>query len=645
MRRVIIIAITVFLAAISSNSPAAPTVEDFARLPTFADLEIAPGGKYLAARVNSNNRYAISVFDISGSQFTQVQGITENDELSIRWFQWVTPSHLLVSMTFTAERGRNVQTTETRLFVINAETRESTAPFRHRRGEVPVQIQDDIVSFLPHDPDHILIQYSREDPTRPDVYQVEITKTAKHIRLQKGRLGVFDWMTDQRGEVRLGRGVRGERTSFLTIKLAGDDDWLDFSHRVSNESSNFSPLAFANDPNKMYVASNHEGDPNGLYIFDIETDSFQDLIFKHPSVDIASINVDETTGELFSINFVEDDVGTVYLAHRPIDDDISKVVRQYPRMDVSVSSVTDDGNYAVLRLQAAGDPGAYYLLDRVTPQIRQLPPQYPGLDSDSMGNAISTTYNARDGLTIPAFVTLPPGTNGLDAASQMPFVILPHGGPAARDFLRFDYWVQFLVSRGYGVLQMNFRGSAGYGQSFKDAGDREWGQAMQDDISDGVNWLVENGYADPERVAIMGGSYGGYAALMGAAKTPDLYRCAISFAGVADLPDLIRTQRKYIGGRYATRFIGDLWKDRRMLAENSPARRAGDITIPVLLFHGDKDVVVDIDQSTKMANALRKNDKQYEYIRFENGNHHLSLHLNRLAFLTKSGEFLAECLN
>ena len=168
---------------------------------------------------------------------------------------------------------------------------------------------------------------------------------------------------------------------------------------------------------------------------------------------------------------------------------------------------------------------------------------------------------------------------------------------------------------------------------------------MQDDISDGVNWLVENGYADPERVAIMGGSYGGYAALMGAAKTPDLYQCAISFAGVADLPDLIRTQRKYIGGRYATRFIGDLWKDRRMLAENSPARRAGDITIPVLLFHGDKDVVVDIDQSTKMANALRKNDKQYEYIRFENGNHHLSLHVNRLAFLTKSGEFLAECLN
>ena len=645
MRFARIVATVIGLAAASPVTFAAPSAEDFAYLPTFADLEISPGGHYLAARVNDDNQYAIAVFDISGTNFAHVKGMTEDDQLSIRWFRWVTVNHLLVSMTFTGERGRFVKTTETRLFVINAETGALTAPFINRRRDIPVQIQDDVVSFLPHDPDHILLQYSRENPTKPDVYEVDITESKRHKRIQRGRPGVYDWMSDQRGEIRLGQGIRNEKTPYLMVRLPNERDWFDLSHRVSPGGAVFRPLAFADDPRLLFVASNHEGDPNGLYVYNFETDSFEELIFKHPIVDIANINVDDATGELISINFVDSDVETVYFAERPIDEDIRDFGRQYPGKDIAVSSVTDDGNYGVIRMQTPGDAGAYFLVDRVIPQVRQLPPQYPGLDSNAMGKTISTTYDARDGLSIPAFVTLPPGTDNLDAASRIPFVILPHGGPAARDFLRFDYWVQFLASRGYGVLQMNFRGSAGYGQSFQDAGSREWGQAMQDDITDGATWLVENGYADPGLIAIMGGSYGGYAALMGVVKTPDLYQCAISFAGVADLPDLLNTQRKYIGGRYSTRFIGDLWKDRKMLAENSPARHAEKISVPILLIHGNNDVVVDVSQSKKMANALRKNGKQHEYVEFENGDHHLSLYVNRLAFLEKTEEFLDECLN
>ena len=168
---------------------------------------------------------------------------------------------------------------------------------------------------------------------------------------------------------------------------------------------------------------------------------------------------------------------------------------------------------------------------------------------------------------------------------------------------------------------------------------------IEDDIMDGVNWLIKNEYTNPDRIAIMGGSYGGYAALMGAVKTPDLYKCSVSFAGVTDLPDLLVRERKFIGGIYATRFIGNLWKDRRMLAENSPARRAKDITIPVLLFHGDEDITVDMEQSVKMAKALKKHRKEYEFIRLKNGDHHLSLYLNRLKFLTTTGKFLADCLD
>jgi dipeptidyl aminopeptidase/acylaminoacyl peptidase len=263
----------------------------------------------------------------------------------------------------------------------------------------------------------------------------------------------------------------------------------------------------------------------------------------------------------------------------------------------------------------------------------------------ALGQTFVTEYAARDGLAIPAYITLPPDLNSLADAKDLPFIVHPHGGPAARNFLRFDFDVQFLVSRGYGVLQMNFRGSEGYGRDFADAGHREWGQAMQDDITDGAEWLIETGIANANRMAIMGGSYGGYAALMGAVKTPTLYQCAISFAGVSDLPELLKLERRFIGGKYATRFIGDLWKDRKMLRENSPAQRADAIQVPVLLMHGDADTVVDVDQSERMAKALREAGGQVEYRVFENGDHHLSLYENRLQYLTEMERFLQECLN
>ena len=530
-----------------------------------------------------------------------------------------------------------------------------TAVFRERyrsrlsqtpQGELPVQFQDDIVSFLPHDPEHILIQYSRSNPGKPDVYRVRVTKTARHILIQRGKAGVGSWLADRHSEVRLGQGIKGQKTPSLTIRLAGDKKWLDFSHRVNQDGIVFWPLAFASEPNELYVASNHEGDPTGLYLFDIEADEFSEAIFQHQTVDISGIDVDDKTGKLHHIDFVEDSVKTKYFFRKPIEDDIATMLRsQFAGLDATIVFITEDGDHAVIRIQAVDYPGSYYLFDRKTPKLRELPAQYPGLSDEIMGKTFATSYDARDGLVIPAFVTSPPGIESLDVISMIPFVILPHGGPAARDFLRFDYWVQFLVSRGYSVLQMNFRGSAGYGQAFERAGDREWGQAMQDDISDGVHWLIKNEYADPDRIAIMGASFGGYAALMGAVRTPDLYKCSVSFAGVTDLPGLLLRERKFIGGVYATRFIGDLWKDRRMLAENSPARRAKDITIPVLLFHGNEDIIVDIDQSVKMAKALKKHGKDYEFIRLENGDHHLSLYVNRLKFLTKTEKFLADCLN
>lgn len=385
--------------------------------------------------------------------------------------------------------------------------------------------------------------------------------------------------------------------------------------------------------------------PSGLYTFDIASDAFGELIFKHSDVDIRSVNIDEKTSELLSVNFVDDEMETQIFRELPISEMINERRDElFAGQMISTRSVSIDGEHAVIRVRDSMEPGRYYLYDSVADHYRRLPSQYPRLDDVPLGKMIATRYVARDGLEIPAFVTLPAGMKSLDDAKNLPFVVHPHGGPGAQDFQRFDYFVQFLVSRGYGVLQMNFRGSTGYGHEFKSAGDKGWGQAMQDDVTDGANWLAENGYAAADRLAILGGSYGGYAALMGAVKTPDLYQCAVSFAGVSDLPDLISHERRFVAGAYRTRFVGRLWKDRKMLATNSPARRAEDVRIPILLMHGDQDTVVEVDQSRKMAKQLRKKGKDVDFIVFEDGDHYLSLYENRRQFLVEIERFLGECI-
>ncbi len=630
-----------------ATSFAATPVEAFARLPTFADLEISPGGRYLAARVNVENRYEVKVYDISDSAFEFVYGFREDDTLSVSWFRWVSSDHLLVSIGFSGKRrGRSiVQTEERRLVSLDASTASVIVLFRNKRGKSPVQIQDSVISYLPDDPTHILVQYSDTDPWAPNVYKVDVTQSARHKRISRGHNGILRWMVDSSGEVRLGSGLKDRNVPYLIVRKEGEKEWLDFSHRVNQPGMEFIPVGFAVETNQLYVISNHEGEPSGLYTFDYSTDEFGPLIFKHPTVDISSVRIDEETSELVSVSFVDDDVATVRLSDKPIHEGIERLRKQHPEQSLGIRSISSDGSYAVVREQSTSDAGRYLLYNYQTNRVLQLPYQYPGLAGMPYGRTLAAEYRARDGLVIPAFVTLPPGFDSLEGARNIPFVVFPHGGPSARDFLRFSFTVQFLMSRGFGVLQINFRGSTGYGQEFENAGHREWGQAMQDDITDGVKWLVENDYADAERIAIVGGSYGGYAALMGAVKTPELYQCAISFAGVSDLPDLLQHQRQFVAGSYTTRFIGNWWKDRKMLAENSPARRANEIEIPILLMHGDRDTVVEIDQSAKMAKQLRKSKKKYKYVVLEDGDHHLSLYENRFRYLSEMEKFLDECLN
>lgn len=641
------ILITLMLAlcvALPAARAATPPVEAYAGLPQLADIEISPNGTLLAARVAIDNEYRLAVLQQLNGQYQIVYLLSEDAGFSTKWFYWANDETLLISFGFVKERRHDVETQERRLYALRMTDKELLPLFRQRRGERPLQFQDRIVSFLPDDPDHILVQYNRDDPSKPDVYRITVNERSRHVLLVPGKPTVRRWLADNDGVVRLGRGIDGNGDNTLFVRLAGNDNWTNFSHRVENPEVIFRPVGFATEPNLIYALSGHETDPAGLYTFDLATDSFVDKIYSHPNVDIDAITIDRESGELLSIVFYDTEIDDVYFGRRPIYDAINALSEQLSGRLLGTVAISRAGDHAVLRAYGARDAGQYLVLDAAKRSVTPMPQQYAALPDDVLGITVPAEYTARDGLTIPAFITLPPDLTTLADARGLPFVVYPHGGPASRDFLTFRYKVQFMASLGYGVLQMNFRGSSGYGQAFRDAGDKEWGQAMQDDIEDGTRWLIEQGYADPSRIAIAGGSYGGYAALMGVVKSPDLYQCAISFAGVSDLPDLIERERTYVDGQHRARFIGRLWRDRKRLAENSPAQRADAIKVPVLLIHGDRDTIVHIEQSELMAKRLRAKDKLHDFIVLKDGDHYLSRYQHRLRYLQETKRFLGNCL-
>ncbi len=346
----------------------------------------------------------------------------------------------------------------------------------------------------------------------------------------------------------------------------------------------------------------------------------------------AAIGV-ETGAEKPVIKWLDPEIGAVHAT-------LSKAFKD---KSVLLGSWSADRTRFVVRVSAPAAPGAWYLFDKTRKELSPLGEEYPELKDTPLGTTRWMTYKARDGLEIPAYVTSPPGATSANA----PLIVLPHGGPASRDTYDFDYLAQFLASRGYVVLQPQFRGSAGFGHAFEKAGAGEWGGKMQTDLLDGVAALAAAGTIDPKRVCIVGASFGGYAALAGASLHPDAYRCAASIAGVADLGLLMIEQGRLYGRESAG--LGELKgmlgrSSTEKIMATSPARQAAKVQAPILLIHGDKDTVVLPEQSEVMAKALKAAGKPYEYVVLKDENHYLTRAATRTQTLEAIEAFLAKHL-
>jgi len=279
------------------------------------------------------------------------------------------------------------------------------------------------------------------------------------------------------------------------------------------------------------------------------------------------------------------------------------------------------------------EPGAFSYGDRESKSLNFLLDQYPMLHQQELSGKEKIVYQARDKTNIEAYLTLPHG----GIKKNNPAIIVPHGGPMARDYGGFDWFTEFFASRGYVVLQPNFRGSSGYGFDFALQSIGDWGGAMQDDLGDAANWLVANYTVNKKSVCIVGSSYGGYAAMMGAVKQQDIFKCAGSFAGISDLDLLLTKARKFTNYDVVKEQIGS---NAAYLKNRSPLNYAAKIDIPIMLIHGENDLIVHVDQSRKMFDALQKNNKLVEYIELENGNHFMAIEANRLKVLTSFERFL-----
>ena len=632
------------LLAISSSPATAKTpIEAFARMPQFGDMSISPDGKYIAAKYNKKGKYAVIIVELNGNQVvpTYAAGLGKFD---VNWTKWGSATRVLVSLGWaTSRQGTPVY--ETRLLAMNHDGSKQKDMVSDDRGYWQVQYQDKVVDFLPNDPEHIIMAYNQQNPRKPRAYRVDI-HTGRDKSVQGGRTDITRWMTDRQGRVRLGAGSLINGSSIVEVADEDGNNFQRISTSTIASGNMFYPMGFSRNPDILYVVSNHTGSTSGLYEYTISTKSFGKELHRSDRVDISSVWLNELTGSIRRVSTNLNGVQHKWLD--PIAKRMhAKIEEAFPGKSVSIVGASPNDRVWIAHVWSVTDPGQYVVMDRSKNSAASFGPNYPELENVELSPMLPFSFQSRDGLEIPAFLTLPAHINDIEQARKLPLVVMPHGGPEARDYLRFDPWIQLMANRGIAVLQMNFRGSAGYGAAFSTAGYGQWGGKMQDDVTDGAKYLIAEGIADPNRICIFGGSYGGYAALMGAVKTPDLYKCAVGWNGVYDLKKMMRDGAWYVrgGGRaYWETAIGD-YSDTKFLESISPAERADEIKIPVLLTAATDDRVVRSSQSNVMASALRRAGVKYEYLKLEEGGHGYRNTETRIKFMTALEEFLVKHLS
>lgn len=632
-----LVALSLFASAPAWAAPVPASV--YAAPAMYSDVAISPSGKLIAMVAQKDSLYVLRVYDADRLKDGPRAEYRLGPAPSVNWVRWKSDERLLFSVSVPDGSLKQV-VTQTRLMSVDPGLKSFVnvaAPPRNYI-EIPT-IQDDVVSFLPNDPNAILLAIDWRTPWLPGVRKVDIRTGASMIVRDRDQK-VTGWVADADGTPRLALGDYTKSKVPDHFRIGDDGSLKAFSPKVP-EDARVGVIGFDRTPSRLVVTSDHEGGTRGLYVYDLDKDAFAETLFKDARYDVRGAVYSPDGRAVVGVSYVTDQHEVRYLDPAYA----AKMARAEAIVGgsgLAVLDATPDGERMIVARREGGRTVESWWVDLKAGEARSLGRYDAALDAAPMGKVVAVSYKARDGLDIPAYVTLPVGVERLEDARALPFVVMPHGGPHARDTAEYDWWAQFLASRGYAVLQPNFRGSTGYGEAFRDAGRRQWGQAIQDDVADGARWLAAQGYADANRMCVAGGSFGGYTALVASFRDADLYRCAVSLAGVSDLEQLIQEERMYYGGETWTRaLIGRAWRDGDELKANSPALQAAKVAMPVLIVHGTADSVVPVEHGRKMRDRLQAAGKAVTYRELDLADHSLSREKDRLAFLSEVEAFLA----
>ncbi len=574
---------------------AAPFIEmeKFFKNGEKSSFRISPDGKYYSYRSDFKGKMNIFVQKVGDTAAVRV---TSDTMRSIGMYFWKTDRIVYLQDVGGDE---NYQ-----IFSVNTEGTDLKAltPFPGVRSGIL-----DAMRFVPGREKEMLVTINKRDPQYFDPYLLNI-ETGELNLVYENKENFDGWYTDNNGIIRMASKTDGVNVTYL-YRNNEQEAFAELLTTSFKES--FSPQNFDADNKNLYVLSNIGRDKVALVEYDPINKKEVKELFSNPEFDLSYIFYDEKrkvlaaviwSAEKSEIHFFDQEWKKIY----------EGLQEQFKDYEISLAGSDDARTTGILSVHSDRLPGKYYVYDFATLKTTEVANPYPWIDENHMASMKPVKYTTRDGLTIHGYLTLPKGVE----AKNLPVVVNPHGGPWARDEWYYNPEIQFLANRGYAVFQMNFRGSTGYGRKFWEASFKEWGKKMQDDITDGVEYLVKEGIADPKRVAIYGGSYGGYATLAGITLTPDLYCCAVDYVGVSNLFTFMNTIPPY-WKPYLDQFhemVGDPVKDSVMLREASPVFHADKIKVPLFIAQGANDPRVNKAESDQMVEALKARGIEVEYM-------------------------------
>lgn len=596
-------------------------LRDFFKNPERTNYKLSPDGTCLSFLASYQNRLNIFVQKI-GTDFAEpITSIVHRD---IREYFWKNNEMLMYLMDNNGDENFH-------LFGVSKDG-SILKDFTSFQG-----VKVGIVDCLEDDAANILIKMNCRDKKVFEVYRLNI-QTGALVEIAQNPGNIIGWLTDHEGKLRVEVRLEGA----IQTVLCRETESVPFQPILTTDyKDNAWPFLFTFDNKQLYLFSNINRDKKSVVLFDPITKQEAGLIYAHPEFDITGVKFSRNRKVLTYVEYVSWHGERAYL-----DAQAKKLFtyleQAFPGYEIGVHDQSKNEDKVILRIANDRTLGSYYLYEITADRLTKLADIAPWLKEGQLAHVQPISYAARDGLTIHGYLTVPLGRD----PQKLPVVIHPHGGPRERDTWRFNPEVQFFADRGYAVLQMNFRGSTGYGKKFLALSYKQWGRTMQDDITDGVTWLIERGIADPKRIAIYGGSYGGYATLVGLAFTPDLYACGIDYCGITNLFTFFDTFPEYWEPMLSIWLdrIGNPEKDKELLMQISPLFHVDKIKVPVFIAQGRMDPRVPIAESDQMVVALKKRGIEVEYMVKDNEGHGFAHEENKFDYYEAMERFLAKHL-